>query len=201
MARCHDPYYEWLIGYVYDGRYTTSHSMLLQKLHDEIFRYTMAEDENIESFGRDMRFRYSFEEGEPCPDDSELEIVSSVLEAMVALAIKCEDLKYEYEYGDRTAYWFWSMINSLGLMRYDDSHYDEYEVTIILYNFFERNYDMKKIILIKYGELTTKKDNINFFLTTLKDNLKVSLKGFLILDLFSFSLANFFPKKKDRENK
>lgn len=35
---------------------------------------------------------------------------------------------------------------------------------------------MKKIIIIKYGELTTKKDNINFFLSTLKDNLKYSLK-------------------------
>lgn len=34
---------------------------------------------------------------------------------------------------------------------------------------------MKKIIIIKYGELTTKKDNINFFLTTLKDNVKVAL--------------------------
>ena len=31
---------------------------------------------------------------------------------------------------------------------------------------------MKKIITIKYGELTTKKDNINFFMTTLKDNIK-----------------------------
>ena len=30
--------------------------------------------------------------------------------------------------------------------------------------------------MIKYGELTTKKDNINFFLSTLKDNLKYSLK-------------------------
>lgn len=37
---------------------------------------------------------------------------------------------------------------------------------------------MKKIIIIKYGELTTKKDNINFFITTLKDNLKVSLSNF-----------------------
>ena len=36
---------------------------------------------------------------------------------------------------------------------------------------------MKKIIIIKYGELSTKKDNINFFITTLKENIKVSLKG------------------------
>ncbi len=35
---------------------------------------------------------------------------------------------------------------------------------------------MKKLIIIKYGELTTKKDNISFFINTLKDNIKVSLK-------------------------
>lgn len=34
---------------------------------------------------------------------------------------------------------------------------------------------MEKIIIIKYGELTTKKDNINFFLNTLKENIKTSL--------------------------
>lgn len=31
---------------------------------------------------------------------------------------------------------------------------------------------MKKIIIIKYGELTTKKDNINYFLSCLKDNIR-----------------------------
>ena len=34
---------------------------------------------------------------------------------------------------------------------------------------------MHKIIIIKYGELTTKKANINFFLKTLKDNIHNSL--------------------------
>ncbi len=34
---------------------------------------------------------------------------------------------------------------------------------------------MKKIIIIKYGELTTKKDNISFFINTLKDNIKKTL--------------------------
>ena len=37
--------------------------------------------------------------------------------------------------------------------------------------------DMKKLLLIKYGELSTKKDNINFFIKTLKDNIEVSLKN------------------------
>ncbi len=35
---------------------------------------------------------------------------------------------------------------------------------------------MEKIIIIKYGELSTKKDNINFFLKKLKENILFSLK-------------------------
>lgn len=35
---------------------------------------------------------------------------------------------------------------------------------------------MKKLIIIKYGELTTKHDNINYFIKTLKNNLDESLK-------------------------
>ena len=36
---------------------------------------------------------------------------------------------------------------------------------------------MKKLIIIKYGELTTKHDNINFFIKTLKNNILSSLEG------------------------
>ena len=36
---------------------------------------------------------------------------------------------------------------------------------------------MNKLLLIKYGELSTKKDNINFFIRTLKDNIEASIKG------------------------
>ncbi len=37
---------------------------------------------------------------------------------------------------------------------------------------------MQKVILIKYGELTTKKDNRNFFIKTLRDNIKEKLSSF-----------------------
>lgn len=36
---------------------------------------------------------------------------------------------------------------------------------------------MEKVILIKYGELSTKKDNINFFLTKLRDNIILALNS------------------------
>ena len=35
---------------------------------------------------------------------------------------------------------------------------------------------MEKLILIKYGELTTKKDNRKFFVKTLENNIKNQLK-------------------------
>lgn len=37
---------------------------------------------------------------------------------------------------------------------------------------------MEKLIIIKYGELTTKKENINLFITTLKQNIKQKLNEF-----------------------
>ena len=43
---------------------------------------------------------------------------------------------------------------------------------------------MRKVILIKYGELTTKKDNRNFFINKLKNNIfdKISDYSFEIRD-------------------
>ena len=43
---------------------------------------------------------------------------------------------------------------------------------------------MRKVILIKYGELTTKKDNRKFFIKKLKDNIfnKISNFNFEIKD-------------------
>ena len=40
----------------------------------------------------------------------------------------------------------------------------------------ERMIKMEKLVIIKYGELTTKHDNINFFIKILKDNIESSLK-------------------------
>ena len=36
---------------------------------------------------------------------------------------------------------------------------------------------MKKLIIIKYGELSTKKDNKNFFISKLKNNIEVTLEN------------------------
>ena len=57
---------------------------------------------------------------------------------------------------------------------------------------------MEKIIIIKYGELTTKKDNINFFINALRDNIKKSLKD--IDNKIIYDLGRMFIETNDYEN-
>lgn len=54
---------------------------------------------------------------------------------------------------------------------------------------------MEKIIIIKYGELTTKKDNINFFISTLKNNIKEMLKDFDVE--INYDKGRMFIKSND----
>ena len=56
---------------------------------------------------------------------------------------------------------------------------------------------MNRVILIKYGELTTKKDNRNFFIKTLKKNIfdKLSSFDFEIQD--DYYRMFIFPKEED----
>ena len=49
---------------------------------------------------------------------------------------------------------------------------------------------MEKIIIIKYGELTTKKANINFFIKTLKTNISLALKD--IENTISYDTGRMF---------
>ncbi len=57
---------------------------------------------------------------------------------------------------------------------------------------------MEKIIIIKYGELTTKKDNINFFINALRDNIKKSLKD--IDNKIIYDHSRMFIETSDYEN-
>ena len=54
---------------------------------------------------------------------------------------------------------------------------------------------MQKIIIIKYGELTTKKDNLNFFLKTLAQNITKTL-GTLATNVY-FDTGRMFVEAKE----
>lgn len=54
---------------------------------------------------------------------------------------------------------------------------------------------MEKVILIKYGELSTKKDNINFFLKKLKENILFALNDFNVE--VTYDLGRMFIHTKE----
>ena len=54
---------------------------------------------------------------------------------------------------------------------------------------------MQKLIIIKYGELTTKKDNINFFLKALKKNVEDALSN--IDHTTTYDASRMFIKTTD----
>lgn len=56
---------------------------------------------------------------------------------------------------------------------------------------------MEKIIIIKYGELTTKKDNINYFIKVLKDNIKKALIN--VESEITYDKGRMFIKKSSYE--
>lgn len=137
-------YFQWMYQLMCNGRYgRTSYRKLFMKLYHTPFTYFIPLDDNRAADGIDLRYRFGREKGysdaliasylddKPC----------SVLEMMVALAIRCEEhIMEDDEIGDRTGQWFWNMIVSLGLGQMDDTRYDMKYVSDVLNRFLERDY-------------------------------------------------------------
>ncbi len=131
-----DSYFEWLVELTTKDRYPSgTYDKLLWQLYDTEFIFTLPRDENRAIDGIYLRRRFDSEyadlDGSPC----------SILEMMVALAIRCEE---EYMddplVGDRTKQWFWRMVTSLGLGSMTDDRYDADLVSDILEQFLNREY-------------------------------------------------------------
>ena len=62
---------------------------------------------------------------------------------------------------------------------------------------------MEKMILIKYGELTTKKGNRNFFVKTLKNNLEAKIKKYdaRYIEMIKENTLLINTKKKKKSHK
>lgn len=138
-------YFDWMCHLVANKRYTKSLSYrrLLMKLHQLEFIYLMEMDENRAMDGIDLRYRFTYDTHYPgqMVEDAIGNRPCSILEMMIALAMRCEEnIMYDESYGDRTSKWFWSMISSLGLRSMDDSNYDPYYIEDVVTNFVYRNY-------------------------------------------------------------
>lgn len=143
-AQVENEYYAWLIGLVC-GKYSnedTIYSKLLECLHSTPFVYSMERDENRAEDGIDLRYRFECECTGYANADAYIDGPCSVLEMMVALAIRCEEnIMDDANIGDRTAQWFWGMVVNLGLGPMTDDRFDERYTNDILDRFLDRDYE------------------------------------------------------------
>ena len=138
-------YFHWMCQLVSMQRYSKGHSYhkLLRFLHSVDFYYTIPMDGNREADGIDLRYRFGYENSyEESMIAGYLDNRScSVLEMMIALAIRCEEnIMDDPDIGDRTGQWFWDMVENLGLSDMDDAKYDEAYVNTVIKRFLDRRY-------------------------------------------------------------
>ena len=110
-------------------------------LHRTEFRYTIPRDENRAMDGLELRRRFAHDRNSnyisrcltgPC----------SVLEMMVALAIRCEEhIMGDPDFGDRTGNWFWGMIENLELIFMTDARFDRRYAEKRIDIFLDRTYE------------------------------------------------------------
>ena len=136
-------YFTWLSEIVESNSYPTdiSNSKLLKHLHKLEFIPMMDMDRNRAENGLGLRYRFAYEN--PVFGDAEryLEGPCSMLEMMVALAVRCEEFMDDAAIGNRTGQWFWKMVVSLGLGSMTDPNFDRRRVDKIILIFLNREYE------------------------------------------------------------
>lgn len=141
MMTMNDEYFNWLYDIVCGKRFSKniSYDNLLHCLHSINFRVVIKNDINRAKDGIDLRRRYFLNTN---ADSNMGEQPCTVLEMMVALAIRCEEsIMDNPNIGDRTGQWFWSMINTLGLSNMIDKNFDESYVREKIDIFLDREYE------------------------------------------------------------
>ena len=141
--RINDDYFEYLCELIDSGRFDrqVSYRKLLTHLHNIEFTWFIPHDDNRADDGIQLRRRFALDRDEP----RLARLIGgpcSVLEMMVALAIRCEEtIMDDALMGNRTGQWFWGMIRNLGLNTMRDNKFDRDRVDDIIARLLNREYE------------------------------------------------------------
>lgn len=137
-------YFDWLTDIVCRDRFSKAVSFrkLLAHLHSVEFTNLIERDENRAEEGKELRHRFAYYHASIRNAEIYLNGPCSVLEMIIALAIRCEEnIMDDPTMGDRTSQWFWDMIVSLGLGSMIDREYDKDYVDFVIDRFLNREYE------------------------------------------------------------
>jgi hypothetical protein len=140
-----ESYFNWLLDKVCDNdkysfdKFVSHYKRLLKELYSVEFVSIISNDDNRIMDGIALRDKFVYDMcienydyfDEPC----------SFLEMLVALAIRCEkDIMVQTTDYDRTATWFWLMLDNCGLSNYTDRNFNIDKVYNILDRVIYRTY-------------------------------------------------------------
>lgn len=147
----HPAYFDWLCEkvnlYSPDNEIYTS---LVHLLEEREFYWIIKNDDNRAADGRYLRVLYQNEIGnqfyfvdmdKPC----------SMFEMLIALSSRLDDILYDSERGPRIDYWFWMLIDNLGLDKATEEEmscngrYGSAYVNKIIDTLLERTYTKKGV--------------------------------------------------------
>lgn len=108
-------YFHWLCDVVHADDPQESYINLMVALFQTEFVWSVENDSNRAEDGKRLRLEW-------IKDPDILDRPCTMLEMMIALAIRIDDeVMWNPQRGNRTAVWFWEMIDNLGLGELDDS--------------------------------------------------------------------------------
>lgn len=121
-------YSKWLIGLASslmapNGEYTK----LFEYLYSVEFVYTIQNDSNRALDGINLRRRFARENPQIDPTEIEYFLIPepcNVLEMLLALAFRMEDIMHDDDYGDRTGDWLLEMLGNINLDSMNNDNFD-----------------------------------------------------------------------------
>lgn len=142
MNKVEREYFEWMYRIVTRNRFSKGHGfrMLLTCLNSIDYYWTISDDSNRAADGEEgLRWKFAYVTHTSI--EHELDEPCSVLEMILAMAYRCEEIMDDAGIGDRTVQWFWTMISNLGLNGMTDSRFDERYVREVVDRFLRREFE------------------------------------------------------------
>lgn len=136
-----EEYYIWLCDLIIDRGH--NYNLLLQTLHDKEFLWSVDNDANRAFEAKNLREDFCEETGIVFEYENYNEGVS-MLELIIGLAKRCEDIMVDQHDNFDTSEWFWKLLENAGLDLFtDDAWVDSNSPRTIGYkldNIIERRY-------------------------------------------------------------
>lgn len=138
-----EKYFDWMCELVRHNERRGSYLKLLRYLDSADFQYSIEMDGNRFEDGINLRYRFGYDNDYlPSLIANSLDVKPcSVLEMMIALSIRCEEIMDAPEKENQTGEWFFNMIDNLGLTDMTDSRFNREYCFQTVERFLEREYE------------------------------------------------------------